>query len=271
MRLGLALTGLVVVALLAGATGCRSQRYLGEQGQLAFALTEDTAPFAAGEEGEALYLVEERIEFPIREPTQQQLSRLQSDAEGMELPFPRLPWVRRDDMRIEVDWVVSNLQDGPVEFELLINGFNEFHEYRPSFVNDDGEIVADFAQWERRIRLEPFERRRGTIREEAFDEVEVDLATVVNGAPNANQIVHPQNHSDRDPRAKPYIPAVIPGLTGFRMGIRARGAANIVVEASVRVRDSQGRLVAQDNAWELPEPQQFSPGMNEGEQDMMMQ
>jgi hypothetical protein len=124
----------------------------------------------------------------------------------------------------------------------------------------DDEPVADFSQWEYVVRIAPFETIHDTIREAEIDEVEVDLATVVNGAPNSNQIVHFESQSATDPRAAPYIPEMIPGLTGFRLGIRSGSAADLVLEASVRVRDEGDRIETDEaEVWVLPVPATFAP------------
>lgn len=239
------------------AAGCQDQDYVGENNYYSFAITESTPPFFSTDEA-SLYLVERRVELPIKEPSMEKMQELQNADMG-DLPFSRMPWVELGDYDIELDWTISNLDDEYRTVDITINGFNEFHEYQPSFVIDDDEIIPEFAQYERKLRLEPQERRSGTIREDAFEEAAVDLATVVNGAPNANQVVHPMNDSDNDPRAEPYIPSVIPGLTGFRLGLRSEGASNIVFEATVRLRDNEDRIVGESKAWELPEPEIFMP------------
>jgi hypothetical protein len=189
-------------------------------------------------------VVEERIELDVAAPTDLALEDLRVAADSFEgLPYPRLPWVERDDLGIQVDFVLDNLDDQEREVAVIVNGFNEFHEYMPGVTVIDDEAVVDYAQWERLYQLEPQQRMARTLREEDFDEVAVDLATVVNGAPNSNEVVFFENKSSDDPRAEPYIPAVIPGLVGFRLGLRANAAANLLLEATVRVRDRSERLI----------------------------
>lgn len=251
----------LLFTLLVGAvafSGCTDEQFIGEDGFIAFALTDTTPAFVEGEE-ESLFLVEERIELPVRVPSDTQMAELVSGAGEVAIPFARLPWVQRHDYEIEVDYVLINLDDSRSSVDVVINGFNEFHEYLPGVIFDDDEIIPEFAQWERFIVLEPLERRFGTIREEEFDEIAVDLATVVNGVSNANQIVHPNNHSSTDRRSQEFIPEVIPALTGLRVGLRATSTSNVVIEITVRVRDVSSRIVSPANAWELPVPELFLP------------
>jgi hypothetical protein len=252
---------LLLCALLGGCGDER--RYIGDDGIYQVALSADTAPALESEDG-ALYIVETRVPLPVKQPPETTLADLREAAENYKgLPFPRLPLVERDDLAIQVDFTLSNLDDETRQVAVILNGFNEFDEYMPGATIVDDELVIDFSQWEQLIEVGPRARVTRTIREEDLDEVAVDLATVVNGAPNPQQVVFFQNKSKTDERDRPYIPKVIPGLMGFRIGLRSNGAARLVLEASVRVRDS-AKLLADDNdaLFEvMPEP--FMPTMAE--------
>lgn len=256
--------------LIAGLSGCVGvdERYA-EDGLITFAVTSDAAPAAMSDEA-AAFVIERRVEFPFVPPTPEEMAMLEAGA-GQATPFARMPWVRRGDVGVEIDWVIHNLSDTPLELTFTLNGFNEFHEYFPAFTIEDDEIIFDFSGWERLFALPAHGKLEGTIREEEIDEVAIDLATVVNGAPNANEIVYFENQSAHDPRARMFIPAVIPGLTGVRLGVRVGGSVSddpmmmtaappVVVEASVRLRDFEDRVAEEgDPAWPLPAPEAFTP------------
>lgn len=262
-----ALKLLLSVALALGASGCLDERrYITPEGggPWAFALDADTPPFFTSDDGD-VFLVEQRVEIPFREPTDEERAAL-GDVGELQIPFPQLPYLRRGDFEIQLDYTISNLSpDQTVTVAVTINGFNEFHEYNPGFQIVENMIVADYSGWERTLRLEPGARQSGTVREEHFDEVAVDLATVVNGVPNANQIVHPQSHSAVDARSQLFIPEVIPALTGARVGMRVLtgpGASPppLVMELAVRVRDVRRVLVqGEDEPWVAPTPVLFGP------------
>lgn len=249
------------------AAGCLDeQRYLTPEGggPFAFAVTMDTPPFFTSRDGD-LFIVEERIEIPFREPTAEELAEL-GDIGDMQVPYAQLPWLRRGDFELQVDYTVSNLDpERSVDVAVTVNGFNEFHEYVPGVSIVENMLVADYSGWERALRLGPNERRSGTVREEELDEIAVDLATMVNGAPNANQIVHPQSQSAVDPRSQAFIPDVIPALTGMRIGMRVitgPGAPPpaLLMELTVRVRDVRHVLVqGDDEPWVAPTPAVFGP------------
>jgi hypothetical protein len=262
------ITAVLALAAAAAALGaCNDERrYIGDDGLYQVALTENTAP-AFEAEDDALYVVETRVELPVLVPTETSLADLQQAVSGFpDLPFPRMPWVERGDLPIEVDFTLSNLDDDTRQVAVIVNGFNEFDEYEPGVTVIDDEAVVDFSQWERLYELEPLQRLNYTIREEDFDEVAVDLATVVNGAPNSNAIVFFENKSVSDERSQEYIPDVIPGLAGFRIGLRATEAANVLLEATVRVRNAGDRLADEGDLTMEIYPEPFMPVVAEDEE-----
>jgi hypothetical protein len=249
------LSAIFLFASLA-ACGIDEQRYVVENETVS--LTEDAAPVFIDDEDNALYLVERRFEFPIEPPGPRALQTLTARAQGMMLPFPRWPWVEHDDFELTLDYALANMEDRPITAGIAINGANEFFEYAPG--------PEDFHQWERRIELSPKERVTGSIRALEMDEIAIDLATVVNGAPNSNQVVQFQSQSGRDARIKRYIPATIPGLIALRAGVFSTEAAHVVLELSVRVKDRGDRLVKRgEERWEQPTPTLFVPIVPEEE------
>lgn len=218
-----------------------------ERGEVA--MTEATPPFFINEDDEPLFLVDRRFEFPISRPPQDFDFNLGVDDPA---PFPRGPWLYEDDVTYELDWSLSNASDQGVEAAIVVDGINEFHEYTPG--------PEDFHQHEELHAIPAGGRAFGTIRDVEMREIAVDLATVVNGAPNSNLIVFERNHSQSDDRSQMFIPAVLPGLVGLRVGILSGEAADLVLEISVRATDFGGRIAERgDNTWELPAPQAFVP------------
>jgi hypothetical protein len=226
------------------------QRYAVENE--AVALTADTAPAFVTEDDDEIFIVNREFELPITPPKNADLNRLTSEAEGRGLPFPRLPWVESGDLELELAYTLANQGDDTLIAGLILNGRNEFNVYTPA--------ALDFNQWERRFELGPKERVSGVISELELDEIAVDLATVVNGAPVSNLVVHFQSQSGRDERVAEYIPDVVPGLVGLTAGIMTTQAANVVLEISIRAQDHGDRLAKRgEQRWELPEPTPFVP------------
>jgi hypothetical protein len=227
------------------AWGCDDPRtYVGDGKLYQVALTSMTTPAISGMDG-AIYIVETHAELSIRQPTSSELAALVAGVKQYKkLPFPRLPWVKRGDLALQVDFTLSNLDADPHDVDVIINGANEFDEYVPGVQVVEDDPLPLHSQWERSYSVPAKSRITGTVREEELDEAAVDLATVVNGAPSSDEVVYFENKSDSDPRSKPYIPAVIPGLTALRLGVRASAASNALLEATVRVRDVGDKLAA---------------------------
>jgi hypothetical protein len=212
----------------------------------------DAEPAFVNENDDPVFVAQRRFGLQITAPQQGDLDRLGQGAQGMDLPFPRLPWLEREDLEIQVDYALENHGTTKLSALIFLDGINEFHAYRPG--------PEDFHQWERRIELEGGERVSASITELEMDEIAIDLATVVNEAPNSNLVVQFQSQSTRDPRVKKYIPKVVPGLVAFRMGLQTGEAAALELRVSVRVQDHGGRIAARgEEAWELPQPADFVP------------
>lgn len=241
----------LLLALPLAASACvEEQRFVVEN--QAVALTADTAPAFVTDDDEEIFIVTRDFEFPIKPPSNKDLDKLTREAEGKDLPFPRMPWIERSDVELQLDYTLANQGDSQVTASVILDGRNEFNLYTPG--------PEDFHQWERRFLLEPKARVHGTVTELEMDEIAIDLATVVNGAPNSNLVVHFQNQSGLDDRTAEYIPSVIPALVGLTAGIMTNQAANVVLEISVRAQDHGDRVADRGKkAWELPEATPFVP------------
>lgn len=255
---------LVVVLVVAGAFGCTAGQEYGGTGVYAFAIDENTPPVMESEDNGAIYWVEQRIDIPIMPPTPDQEAALASVDVGV-TGWPRGPWLQRGQLPVSLEVTVSNLEpadpmnpNASNRVTLTINGVNEFDEYVPGIEESVLGFSVHFSQWERQFDIKKGERRTFTIREEEMDEVAIDLATVVNGAPNPNEVVYFANQSAHDPRSQAYIPPVIPGLVGVRVGLIEEGLARVVAETSLRTRDVGGRH-APDPTADNPSPEWVIP------------
>jgi hypothetical protein len=223
----------------------------------AVALTEDTPVAFVNEDDDEIFIVTREFTLPVTPPKNSDLDKLAGQAEG--LPFPRAPWVSHDDVELTLDYTLANLGDDEVLASVIIDGRNEFNLYTPG--------PEDFHQWERRFLLGPKERVHGSVSELEMDEIAIDLATVVNGAPNSNLVVQFQSQSGRDERTRQYIPARVPGLVGFNAGIMTNEAANVALEISVRAQDHGDRVPKRgEKLWMLPDPTPFVPVVPEEEE-----
>lgn len=250
------------------ASGClEEQRFAVERDHVE--MSPDTAPAFVDDDDNAIFIVEDVFRLQLRGPSDSSVQKLTQAAQGMGLPFPRLPWVENEDLDIRVDYALENRSAESVTAVVFVDGINEFFEYTPG--------PEDFHQYERRLLVEAGQRVEGTITELELSEVAIDLATVVNGALNmalveANGVLNTalavqfQSQSGRDPRVQPYIPSVIPGLVALNMGIQSGGlgggetAPDLRLTLSVRVQDHGDRVAARgESRWDVPAPTAFVP------------
>ncbi len=99
-----------VVLLAFGLVGCGDNEMsrLLEPNQVA--MTKDVAPIY--DDGElTLYEVKRGIDFPILTPSNGAMAAL--DGEPTE-PYGRRPWITSDDVRVQLTWTLSNLDDEPL-------------------------------------------------------------------------------------------------------------------------------------------------------------
>jgi hypothetical protein len=242
--------GLAAVALLCSAGCIEEQRY--HVVDQTVELTADAQPAYVTEDDEPVYRVDRGFSLRITRPSQAALQELAASAQGMMLRYPRLPWVKLHDLELQLDYALSNDSEQMLVALITLNGVNEFHFYAPGPEN--------FHQWERRVALAPHQRVHGTVTEVELDEIAVDLATVVNGAPNSNLVVEARSQSSLDERVRPFIPPVVPGLVGVRAGLETMVAAPLTLELSIRVQDHGERAAKRgEQRWELPAAQPFAP------------
>lgn len=237
--------------LLGSASGClQEQRY--HVLDASVEMTADTPVFFVTEDDDEIFRVDAPFELRITPPSDSAFAALSEPPATDYAPFPRRPWVARDDLTLQLDYAVENHGAETVLVTVTLNGINEFHYYAPGPEN--------FHQWERRVSLSPGARVHGTVTDVELDEIAVDLATVVNGAPNSNLVVDARSQSARDPRVAPYIPKLIPGLVGIRAGLETSRALPLRLELSIRGTDHHDRAAKRgEHAWTLPEPQPFTP------------
>lgn len=240
-----------LISVASSSTGCLEEQRYEDVGQTVL-LTPDTQPAYFTEDDDPVYRVDREFMLGITPPSDMQLAQLTADAQGQELPFPRLPWVSLHDLDLQLDYALTNHSSETLTAMVTLNGINEFVYYAPGPEN--------FHQWERRIALAPGQRVSGIVTELELDEVAIDLATVVNGPPNSNLIVDRKSQSGRDPRVQSFRPKVIPGLVGLRAGLETTAAVDLTLEIAIRLQDHGDRATRRgDPRWMLPTPAPFVP------------
>lgn len=222
-----------------------------------------------------IYEAKTSLMLPVIAPRPAQLAALSSDASD---PFERMPWVRSDQLQVQVSWTLSNLDPEPHSVWVMLDPWNEFGRYEPAVHVNDEEAVRDLSGIDMLFLVpgvtaeaagaaQP--RIVGTFTFEDMDELARDFATVfkiLNDAvpvddqeedPRATLVNHAFNVRDRSynsPLLRPYQPSVVPGLVGFDFGLRTSEHANVALEIVVEVRDLAGRIAEPDQTVPLLAP-----------------
>ncbi len=225
------------------------------------ALTAEDEPIY--DDGElSLYESKTEVPLPILAPTEDQAGELWRNPTD---PFPHNPWLEVDDLKVQLTWTISNLDAEAHNVELLVDPWNEFGRYWPGLTlvdSEDGEFLPNLSGFDDFIEVPgtsagSASRVTGTVTFNDTREMATDFATVmyliahppegIDGfddadplASLANHAFHVLNRSEDDPLIAPYIPAVIPGITGFDVGLRTYEPANVALEVVVEVVDLGG-------------------------------
>jgi hypothetical protein len=198
-----------------------------------------------------LYQVQVPVALPIRKPIDAEVDGL-PPAE----PYPRGPYLKASDLRLEVRYTLSNLDDAPHTVLLMLDPWNEFVRYKPGIKIGEEQAQPNLSGAERRVRIQPKSRIVGTLTPDDMTELAVDLATAENILKNPpqdanadvagiiNRAFNFQNRSNvYDPIVSPFIPHVIAGLTGFDLGLRVEEHATVAVEITIDITDLNGQRV----------------------------
>ncbi len=245
--------GAFAVGTLAALAGCMNTDANRALPPSVVAISETTAPLY--EEGDTkLYQVQTQVRLPMKKPTDDEVKAL-----GKAPPFPRAPFLNASDVQYEVKFTLTNLDDVEHNVELLVDPWNEFARYRPGVVVSEEAITPNYSGFDRYYVVPAKSRIEGSLTPDDMRELAVDLATAMNilDHPPAtdgnaiqagalmNRAMNQQNRSSVfDPLLTPYVPAVIPGLVGFDLGLRSTASMNVAVEVYVDITDITGSKMA---------------------------
>ncbi len=253
---------LAVLALVgaAASTGCGDDGRTRMLPPAQVAMNPDT-PAVFKTDEMSIYEVKKGLAFPILAPDR----TLAAGAYG---PYDSEPWVRLEDVRVQISWTISNLDAQAHNVELLIDPWTEFGRYWPGLTlvdPDEGKYLPNLSGIDHYYQLASAEdgeksRVNGSYTYDDCDELARDFATVMNLIKNpptsepGGQPVDPANQaallptyvnhafdfenlSNKDPLVKQWVPSTVAGLTGIDFGLRAYEQSTIAVEIVVEVTD----------------------------------
>jgi hypothetical protein len=229
---------------------------------VAVALADTVAPVY--DDGElTIYEAKTSLALPIIAPGDVAMSEL---AAAPSDPFERTPWITNEDVGVQVNWTLSNLDEEDHGVWVMVDPHNEFGRYEPAIVVTGDEATRDLSGIDMLFLLpgtgsgEAESRIVGTFTFDDMDELARDFAAVFKILRDAapvdemeedprstlvNYAFNVRNRSYNSPLLDPYLPEVVPGLTGFDFGVRAFEPANVALEIVVEVRDQRGDRVAE--------------------------
>lgn len=243
--------GVLAALVMTSAMSCGSEpRDARTFGPYVVALKADTP---AAVEGGEVFMVRRAIPLPIK-------------ARPPGIPntpgYPGGVWFTPEQLRVQVAYVITNLEDKEITIELLLDGWNEFIAYTPQMRIVEDELEADRSCVQRPLILPPKSRTAGHISYDDFERMAIALAGIVNKAPNPFHLLDPTVDLYASPLSKPFIPAVIDGISGFDLSLRSRGGAvRVALEATIEIIDHAEILMEEGNEGGAPNrrPQALIP------------
>lgn len=245
------LGGAVVAAF--APLGCGTAPETRTWGPFVVAMTETTPAALTGDEA-SLFQVRRSIAVPVK-PRPEGLSATPG--------YRRPVWITPEQLRTQLSYVITNLEDREVQIELLVDGWNGGFYYSPQVrVVEDG-IEADRSCVQRLLILPAKGRVEGRVSYDDFERMAIALAGMTNTqgrAPNPFHLLDPTTKLYESPLSKPYIPAVIESVLGFDLSLRSTAAVRVAVEATVEALDRDGVLMDSDEEDTSPNTRRDSYG-----------
>jgi hypothetical protein len=257
---------LIAVAPFTVGCGGDDTRQLDPQ---SFAMSNNTQPFF--DNGEVkLFEVQVPVQLPIKPPDATQKDSLKTPAK----PFPRTPWVTKDDVKVQMTFTLTNLDTDSHNVAVVVDPWNEFGRYVPG-VSGTGENAQPNLSGIQQLYIVPGKndpsskgRIEHTFSYDDMDELATDFATAYNIIKTVpahatadsmddqrvglvNHAFDVLNRSGSDVYTDRYRPGVIPALLGFDVGLLSQEgdkAPNVAMEFTLEIVDKQGnRVIPEDD------------------------
>jgi hypothetical protein len=187
---------------------------------------------------------ENGLTLQFRNPTKDEQTEL--DTQMTTLGFD-VPWIQRDHVHIEMTYQVTNSDTKAGMWNLGIDGANEYTKYDENIVamvlgqgNNDAPQYIPLIPVTPQI-LGPGQTISGTVREDDFNEAELDLDALGRWMANFNAVLI--NNSQVDPTVFKTVPpnVVIPAL--IEIDVNFTADAMMTCTYDIRVRDDDDQLL----------------------------
>jgi hypothetical protein len=205
--------------------------------------------------------IENGLSLRFRNPTMGEQTEL--DMQTATLGFD-VPWIQRDHVHIEMTYQVTNTDSKPGMWNIGVDGANEYTKYDENIVamtlgmgNNDPPQYIPLIPVTPQV-LGPGQSVSGTVREDDFNEAELDLDAIGRWMAPFNAVLI--NNSQVNPVGLSMVPAdvVIPALIEIDVSFSADAAMNC--QYDIRVRDDNDQLLHDTtNTLFSPTPTLFVP------------
>lgn len=203
--------------------------------------------------------VTDSFTLPIRRESQTERDARRALANTLGV---KVPYVRRDDMDIEIEWTVKNLANKDGQATIKVNGANEWFSYVPAdFVfNPEKDETPPPLMGGIPLAVPADTTITGVFREDQSREAAIALELITRGGQNAFAALL-QNHADTaqftNTKGKTVPSKVFAGLVRFDISFTAD--QHMVMEYAIRVRDHRGLLAPDLTATPASKLTSFSP------------
>ncbi len=174
-----------------------------------------------------------------------------------------VPYVKVDDIEVSVEWKVTNLDTAAGDFQIQVNGANEYFAYDPAILAvglDPEEPPPPGLAGDIPIHIEPMATMTGVFREDELKEASIDLDEITRGnfnpfratltiSKNAKQFaqLEPQMYTaDGEPIPQETTTGIVYPRAAFAQMVRIdlvfKPQRHMSLEYTVRVRDKRGIL-----------------------------
>jgi hypothetical protein len=192
--------------------------------------------------------VQSALTLRFRQPTDDERKDL--DARSKALGF-EVPWVSRDKVHLELLFTVKNLDTDPGQFDVLVDGANQFTKYDEAVVaatlaagkNGDAVLLPLLSLHPQLpTLLAPGATYQGVVREDDFAEAETDLDALGrwSATPFAGVLL---NRSEVNPIGLEMVPPGVVTPAMMEIDVTFTASKHMTCEYTVRVRDDDDRLL----------------------------
>jgi len=201
--------------------------------------------------------------LPFRPPTAAEQMTL--DAMSAQRGYA-VPWLTRDDIAIEISYVIQNVDMKTGTARVSVNGADEFTNYDLSAIMaaqamlplDQRNAAADLPLIQGiPVMLDPGKTYQGVVREDDFAEADLDLDAIGRWMAVPAEVLI--NRSEVNPIGLEMVPPneIVPSM--YQIMFTLQADVHMTCNYIIRVRDKNQRLQTTTGTVYMPTPMNYTP------------